>query len=73
MMLNGEGAGRRAIFAASFVEDVGQMSVDGVNADMQGLRYLLIGCSPGDQPQNFDFTSSQTGGIGYFLRGRVLL
>ena len=72
-MLNGEGTGCRAILAAGFSEDVGEVGIYRVDADVQGFCHLLIGCASGDQAQDFDFACSQPGGISQFFGGRVML
>jgi hypothetical protein len=48
-VLDGKGTGGGTVLAASFVEDIGDVSVDGAGADAQRIGNLLVGSPPGNQ------------------------
>ena len=58
-MLNGVAGRGTAVPDAEFVKDGAQMGVDRSAAEKERVRDLVVGHSPGDQPQDLDLPRRQ--------------
>ena len=58
-MLHGKGGSGCAILRADFVEDIGEVGVDGPHAQVQLFRDLAIGEARRHQTQHFNFAGGQ--------------
>ena len=67
-VLQGKRGRGRAILRAGFVEDIGDVGIDGSHAQMQSFRDLAIGEARRHQTQHFNFAGGQSGWEDRILR-----